>query len=378
MIEARPAPVPPSQDNRVPLKKKTANRLPFLDWTRGMAATIMLQGHVFHSFARPDLHDSGPYVISQFIGGIAPAIFLFLTGVTLAFMMEGLERKKISRKDRVIAAFKRAGYLGALAVAFRVQLWLFAYPQSPWSDLLNVDILNCMMLAIASMAFLSALRTPERVHAGVVAGLIIACASPLISLLAAEKWPEVVRMYIYPDSNYFSYFPWASFVAFGIGAGSILRLVTADHLHRVMQWAAIIGFGLIISGQYFSNLPYSLYPSTDFWVNSPGLIFIKLGVILVLLAITFLWTHHGAGQGWSWVRQLGTTSLLVYWVHIELVYGRWFGKWKESLSIGQCAIAALVLILCMILLSRARTHWRWPALRMGSVQPGHAYRVSGD
>ena len=54
------------------------------------------------------------------------------------------------------------------------------------------------------------------------------------------------------------------------------------HLHRVMQWASILGFGLIISGQYFSNLPYSLYPATDFWINSPGLIFIKLGVILVL------------------------------------------------------------------------------------------------
>ena len=95
-------------------------------------------------------------------------------------------------------------------------------------------------------------------------------------------------------------------------------------MHRVMQWSAILGFGLILSGQYFSNLPYSLYPAVDFWLNSPGLIFIKLGVIMVMLAVTFLWTHHGSGQGWSWVRQLGTTSLLVYWVHIELVYGRWF------------------------------------------------------
>ena len=105
-------------------------------------------------------------------------------------------------------------------------------------------------------------------------------------------------------------------------------------MHRLMQWSAILGFGLIISGQYFSNLPYSLYPAVDFWINSPGLIFIKLGVIMVLLAVTFLWTHHGAGQGWSWVRQLGTTSLLVYWVHIELVYGRWFGFWKENLRPG--------------------------------------------
>jgi hypothetical protein len=343
-----------------------------------MAATIMLQGHVYHSFARPELRDSGPYVISQFIGGIAPAIFLFLTGVTLAFLMHGLERKAATPGERLRAAVKRAGYLGMLAIAFRAQLWLFAYPQSPWTDLFRVDILNCMALAIFSMSWVAAQTTAQRVHSGVVIGLVIACASPLISMIRPGALPDGIATYLMPNANYFSYFPWAAFVAFGISGGSILRLVTPDHLHRVMQWASILGFGLIISGQYFSNLPYSLYHSTDFWINSPGLVFIKLGVILVLLAVTFLWTHHGAGQGSSWVRQLGTTSLLVYWVHIELVYGRWFGFWKESLTIAQCSVAALVLIISMIGLSYARTTWKWPNLRLGSVTPTQPQRVSGD
>ena len=57
--------------------------MPFLDWTRGMAATIMLQGHVFHSFvAVPRLRESGPTSFRNSSVGIAPAIFLFLTGVT--------------------------------------------------------------------------------------------------------------------------------------------------------------------------------------------------------------------------------------------------------------------------------------------------------
>ena len=52
-------------------------RLRYLDWTRGVAALIMLQGHTFHSFTRVNLHETGPYVLSQYLGGIAPAIFLF-------------------------------------------------------------------------------------------------------------------------------------------------------------------------------------------------------------------------------------------------------------------------------------------------------------
>jgi hypothetical protein len=216
------------------------------------------------------------------------------------------------------------------------------------------------------------------VHAGVVTGTAIAAFAPVVTLLSGPNVPEMIRMYFVPDANYFSYFPWASFVAFGISAGSILRLTKDDQMHRAMQWSAILGFGLIISAQYFSNLPYSLYPSVDFWLNSPGLIFIKLGVIMVLLSLAFLWTHHGAGNGWSWVRQLGTQSLLVYWVHIELVYGRWFGYWKESLTAGQCVLASASLMVVMISLAWLKSNWNSPALRLGSAMIPEPRRVSGD
>jgi uncharacterized membrane protein len=358
-------------------RTKRAARMPFLDWTRGLAATIMLQGHVFHSFVRPELRESGLYVISQFVGGIAPAIFLFLTGVTLAFMMSSMERKLASRRDRLVSALRRAAYLGVLAFAFRIQLFLFGWPYSPAQDLLKADILNCMALAIVTMSGLALLRTAQRVHAGVIVGLAIACVSPLVAMIPQDAWPSIAKMYLAPDGNYFAYFPWAAFLAFGISAGSILKLVKQEHMHRLMQWSAILGFGLIVSAQYFSNLPYSLYPTVDFWINSPGLIHIKMGVIMVILAVTFLWTHHGAGQGWSWVRQLGTTSLLVYWVHIELVYGRWFGFWKENLTLAQCSLAAVTLILLMIGLSYLRTNGRWPALGFWGALPAPG-RASGD
>jgi hypothetical protein len=243
---------------------------------------------------------------------------------------------------------------------------------------MRVDILNCMGLAIAVLTPLALLKTPQRVHAGIAAGLVIAAASPLITEIQGAL-PELARMYLAPDAMYFSFFPWASFLAFGVGGGSILRLATADAMHRIMQWASIIGFGLIISGQYFSNLPYSLYPSVDFWLNSPGLIFIKLGVILVLMALAFLWTHHGAGERWSWVRQLGTTSLLVYWVHIELVYGRWFGFFKEQLTVGQCLLFSAILIVAMVALSWARTNVVWPDFRTrGMLSNPEPRRASGD
>ena len=58
----------------------------------------------------------------------------------------------------------------------------------------------------------------------------------------------------------------------------------------------------------------------------------------------------------SWVRQFGTTSLLVYWVHIELVYGRWLWFLKGNLTEAQTGLAAVLVILLMLGISTARTY----------------------
>src|ERR1700735_781927 len=118
--------------------RPASQRLPYLDWGRGVAALVMLQGHVFQSFLRTDLREGGAYAMSQFAGGMPPAVFLFLLGVTYAFLMDSQERKGVPAFGRWTSALRRAGYLFAAAFAFRLQLWAFAGGQSPWTDLLRV------------------------------------------------------------------------------------------------------------------------------------------------------------------------------------------------------------------------------------------------
>ncbi len=337
---------------------RNANRLAFLDWTRGFAALIMLQGHVFHSFTRTDLRNSDPYILSQFIGGLTPAVFLFLTGVTLGFLMDSSVKKGLTPMGRVWHAMRRSGFLLSMAVLFRLQMWVFSLGKSPWTDIFRVDILNCMGLAVIVLAPLAAFETRERVRFALITGLAIACAAPIVAMQDLSHIHPYVRAWFVPDANFFAFFPWAAFVALGLSAGSVIRLVEDKDMHRVMQWATLIGMGLIFGAQYFSNLPFSLYSKVDFWVNSPALILIKTGIILVLASFAFLWTRHMNPNGWSFVRQVGTTSLLVYWVHTELVYGSWFWPWKENLGIAQAAIMAVGIIVLMVGLSVARTGYK--------------------
>jgi len=322
---------------------------------RGGAVIIMLQGHVTHSFMQSDLRGQSPYMLSQFVGGITPAVFLFLTGITLAFLMDSRWRAGEAPLSRIKTALLRAGYLALLAAGFRLQLWTFAAGQSNWTDLFKVDILNCMAFTMVVLSPLAALNTRARVRWALTAGLGVACLAPIVSAANWSWLHPFVQHYFVPDLNYFSLFPWGAFLAFGVAAGSILRLVKQDELTRIMPWGALIGLALVAGAQYCSNLPYSIYSRSDFWLNSPGLILIKTGVLLLFLSLAFLWTRFIAPAGFSALRQLGTTSLLVYWVHTELVYGRWFGQYKERLSAGQCAAVAVALILLMVALSTLRT-----------------------
>ncbi|MBV8902189.1 MAG: hypothetical protein JOZ22_01010 [Acidobacteriia bacterium] len=322
-----------------------------------MGAVIMLQGHVFHSYLKPELRASGPYVLSQFVGGMPPAIFLFLTGVTLAFLMDSAERKGLPVRRRLVAVWRRSGYLFLLAFAFRLQLWLFSWP-APWTDLLRVDILNCMGFAVAAISLMSLLRTKQRVRFCALAGLAIACAAPVVSAMDWTWAPAVLRSYIVPDYNFFAFFPWAAYLVFGVSAGSILRTMSAPATETAMQWAAVAGGAIVLASQFSANLPFSIYAKSEFWLNSPAQVLTKLGVILLLVALAYLWTRDGSATQWSWVRQFGTTSLLVYWVHIELVYGRWSWSLKNSLTVAQTVAAALILIVLMLALSTLKTRRR--------------------
>jgi len=358
----------------------STHRLEYLDWVRGFGALIMLNGHVWHSYLKPELKTSGIYNLTQFLGGMPPALFLFLTGVTLAFLMDSTERKGLRPGARIVEALKRSRYLFFLAFAFRIQLWIFGLP-APWQGIFKVDVLNCMGFSIAALSLMAAFRTVERVRLCAVLGFAIAFLSPVVSQMDWSGVPAVVRAYIVPDYNFFGIFPWGAYLAFGASVGSVIRIIQPDMVDRAMQWAALAGGVLILACQYFSNSSLTIYTKSEYWLDSPAQVLTKLGVLLIMVAFAFVWTRYAANTGWSWIRQFGTTSLLVYWVHIELVYGKASWLIRDNLTIPQTILAAAIVISLMLLISTMRTHreqwkqrlaaWRW------SFEP-RPTRASGD
>jgi fucose 4-O-acetylase-like acetyltransferase len=129
------------------------------------------------------------------------------------------------------------------------------------------------------------------------------------------------------------------------------------------------------------HLPPWLDPVHDFWHTSLAFFVVRLGMLLVILWMSSFWCARAWGQrGFSPLIQLGQTSLLVYWVHIEFVYGKFSIVPKRVSTAAVATLGLFAIFLAMLLLSLARTQWKgrrgkgWPAnLASGKDRvPDHA------
>ena len=351
-------------------------RFPFLDWMRGLAVLVMIQCHAFNSFTRTDLRDGGPYVMTQFIGGMAAPLFLFMAGMTTAFQMDSLERRESSALRRWRIALGRAGYITAIALIFRFTNWVFAWPWGDWHEMLRVDILNCMGVGMAMLTVAAVFTGVSRIRFALLAGLAIVGLAPLIANLDWNGTPTLVQEYLAAaPGRRFPLFPWAAYLAFGMALGGMVKRIAADRIERLMQWSVLAGFALVFTAQYFSNLPYSIYPKSNFWLDSPSLVLIRVGIMLLTMSGAYLWTEFGAGAHWSWMQAMGKNSLMVYWVHVMIVYGSVVRPIKRTLSIPLAAAATVAITLAMIAMSAGWLWWKGKrAGRKMSPQPSPAWK----
>src|ERR1019366_6866805 len=120
------------------------------------------------------------------------------------------------------------------------------------------------------------------------------------------------------------------------------------------QWRAFISIGLagavlIEFARWLDRQPRQFYAVDDYWHTSPSFFLIRVGMLLVILAGSYSWCRWGAGQrGFSPLIQLGQASLLVYWVHIEFVYGRVSILPKHAMGIGGASVGLLLISLAML------------------------------
>jgi len=207
---------------------------------------------------------------------------------------------------------------------------------------------------------------PLLVLAAISTALLISLLTPLLWTTWRPRflpWPlesciNGVHNLGVPQPWLFPIFPWAAFAFAGLAVGFMLQSPwTRPREARVFISLGIVGIVMIELSRWLDALPVQLYPVYDYWHTSPNFFLIRFGMLLVILTGVYAWCRWGLAQwGFSPLIQLGQASLLVYWVHIELVYGRFSILTRHSQTIGGATIGLAIIFLSMLALAYVRTH----------------------
>ena len=100
-------------------------------------------------------------------------------------------------------------------------------------------------------------------------------------------------------------------------------------------------------------MPYWWRSDTEYWTSSPTYFFVRLGVLVLSLPVAYLWT--AAWKGWSPLQEFGRSSLFVYWVHVEIVYGVISLSLHRALTFEAAIVGFVLFTGGMFLLARAKT-----------------------
>ena len=384
---------------------------------RGLACLAMFQTHGYDSWLSPAARRSTLFMYSQ-LGGTLPApLFLFLAGISVALVTDKLRRQGEMPWTVASTTMRRGAEVLGLGLLFRLQQFLFNWRWAPWTDLLRVDILNTIGVSIMLMGALcwvtatlqgkkllpvvfSSSRIAAQAQAAAASASVggtsarvseklggarplsaattIAAAAAValgISLLSPGLWttyrprflPWPLESYINgvhvfpaPKGWFFPIFPWAGFAFVGLATGFLL-LSDAVKRHEAAAFLSLGagGTGLMLFSRWLNRQPAHFYAVYNYWTTSPEFFLFRVGLLLAILLAVYAWCRWGAGQlGWSPLVQLGQTSLLVYWVHIEFVYDRFMILPSHANDVRRASLGLAFITVFMLVVSCLRTRWR--------------------
>ena len=251
---------------------------------------------------------------------------------------------------------------GSLAIAAGVALYAIALWQISFFDvarvqgLLRVDVLQAIGSSLVILAIFER-ALGKRPMVSFALGITVALLTdavqklvpgplplPLAALIA--RWPEVPGVRILAM---FPWFPWLGYVLIGRGMGAVFNTASKKNELERLLW--ILGpVGLVLSVLANETLQWHFGTTRAFpFLVIPFRMTARIGNAFVLSLICL----HAAKLSVvreSFLRRLGQSSLLVYWVHLEIAYGIISGALQKRLSMTVWFLDFALLTIAMIVL----------------------------
>ena len=344
----------------------------------------MVQGHTMDVLLAPAYREGLVFKVWLFLRGLTAPTFFILSGVSFTVSTskywEPYSRPswKLFRRVGRFAFFIFLGYVMHLP-ASRLEDFRYVDAQG-WQSWFQVDVLQCIgltLLLLQLLVLFSGEPTRFARWSAVCSGAVIL----LTPLSWAVDWNRFLPLPLAPylsaqNGSYFPLFPWAGYVIFGAALGYRLRDWSAiqSSVYRIRNLAI---FGAMLgSGGLLSILPFTwLYPKVDFWTTSPSLFMIRAACVCFILALfSHLTTRFQVPE--RACRALAQESLVVYFVHLSIVYGSIWNLGLRQLVGATLAPLPTITAICVLLLSMVLMAWTWNWCKRAGPATSYALRLA--
>ena len=349
----------------------------YLDWLRGLAVLVMIEAHVLDSWTRVDQRDSMLFGWSMIVGGFGAPLFLFLAGLSVALSAGSKWRRHNDQRAAARAVMRRGLEIFGLAFLFRVQALVVSW--GSWMSLLKVDILNVMGPSIVAAAALwgAARSVRGRLLLFALATLVVSTLTPLVRAAGfLYPLPDPIEGYLRPRPGFtnFAIFPWTAFVFSGAFIGVLIDEARTHETESRLNRRIALGGVTLAGGAFAGSYLPSVLPNSQFWTSSPSFFLIRTGILITAVGLAYAWSLRPRSIGsWSPLEQIGRTSLFIYWIHIELIYGLMVRPLHKSMTLGEAWIGVIAFSLLMIIASLVKER---VATHLARIRAGRAAQLA--
>jgi len=362
------------EEKRPPAPK--TGRLDAVDWLRGLAVVLMIQTHLYDAWVNTAGKATAAYWWSRYLGGIPSRLFLLLVGVSMAIKFEAQIAKGVDRATMVRGAAKRGLQIVGLAYLFRLQEFTLSGFGGDPMGLFRIDILNCIGASMIVTAFIAAPRNGKPQWLAALAGAAVFVGlGPVIGPAVFPDWlPKPLTSYLggQRPMAWFQLFPWAAWALVGVAVGH--TWVRASREQRRQAWAffltGAVGLGMTVAVILVRRHdPYIIrYPNDIVQQMGPGTFFYRLGTLGPLAFLAYVVARFTPATWFSPMRQFGRTSLLVYWIHVDLCYGMVSSRLHHRLGMVGASVGFVLMTVAMLGVSVLKTrYWRGFRRRAGGA-----------
>jgi len=362
-------------------------RYTFIDLLRGWAILIMIEVHVFNAFLLPELKETGWFDILNFINGLVAPAFLFVSG--FAFQVSSGSKLDDMRKLKSPFWKKLWRYFSIILIGYALHL-----PYKSLSKIINkatseqlqqfiaVDVLQCIGAGLLILFALRLIIRSDKMYYYSIIGLTI-----IVMVLSPVFWKTDFTNFLHPvfanylnrlNGSLFPVFPWINFILVGaIFAKYFLDAAGNNKEEKFIRSITFTGIVMLFFGHLFYSGLFpdsltSILPNPVFFVE-------RLGYVLIFATLCWYYTKW-RNVSKSFVLDASRESLLIYWLHLVIIYSVvWQNKSfadiiGPTLNVWESISATLLLMMLMLFSAKL---WIWTKMKFPKYATKVAWGVVG-